>query len=70
MHPWILEGLPDKVKEHHKRIFQKTDDRKLQKEATETAVQGFPPEAKQKSIHQIVRDIRTPAPLPVQTDDR
>lgn len=43
-HEWILEGLPPKVLVHHKRMFGVKDDKSNLREATLTAIQGFPPD--------------------------
>jgi len=33
-HPWILEGLPDKVLKHHKKMFGHVDNKEKIKEMT------------------------------------
>ena len=57
-HPWIHEGLPEKVLQHHIKMFNQPEDNKLIKKATRTDIQGFPPNAQQQSIYDIVRQIR------------
>jgi len=37
-HPWILEGLPEKVLKHHTKMFGNTDNNETLKKATLTAV--------------------------------
>lgn len=57
-HDWILEGLPEKVLVHHQRMFGGKDDKVNLKEASLTAVQGFPEEANSKTIYDIVSELR------------
>ena len=57
-HEWILEGLPEKVLVHHQRMFGGKDDKMNLKEASLTAIQGFPEEANTKSIYDIVAELR------------
>lgn len=54
-HTWILEGLPPKVLQHHQRMFGFRDDKTNIKEATLTAIQGFPPDAETNSIFNILK---------------
>lgn len=42
-HEWILEGLPEKVLQHHKKMFGHKDDLSMIDRATNTDIQGFPP---------------------------
>lgn len=58
-HEWILEGLPEKVLVHHQRMFGGRDDKVNLKEASLTAVQGFPEEANTKTIYDIVAEMRS-----------
>lgn len=57
-HEWILEGLPEKVLVHHRRMFGGREDKLNLKEASLTAVQGFPEEANSKSIYDIVNELK------------
>ena len=57
-HEWILEGLPQKVLVHHQHMFSGREDKINLKEASLTAVQGFPEEANSKSIYDIVAELR------------
>ena len=57
-HEWILEGLPEKVLVHHQRMFGGKEDKINLKEASLTAVQGFPEEANTKTIYDIVAELR------------
>ena len=57
-HEWILEGLPEKVLVHHRRMFAGKEDKMNLKEASLTAVQGFPEEANTKSIYDIVSELK------------
>ena len=56
-HDWILEGLPEKVLQHHKKMFCQPEDRRLLQRATKTEIQGFPPNAQAQSIYEIVDEI-------------
>lgn len=57
-HPWILEGLPEKVLKHHNKMFGHADNKKYVTEMTFTPIQGFPRSKKDQTIHEIVREIR------------
>ena len=57
-HEWILEGLPEKVLVHHQRMFGGKDNKINLKEASLTAVQGFPEEANTRTIYDIVAELR------------
>ena len=57
-HPWILEGLPEKVLKHHRKMFGIDDNKEQLKDATMTKIQGFPKDQKEKTIHQIVEEIQ------------
>ena len=57
-HPWILEGLPEKVLKHHQRMFNEPDKKKMITEFTFTDIQGFPKNKKDQTIQQIVKEIR------------
>lgn len=57
-HEWILEGLPEKVLQHHKKMFCQPEDRRLLQRATKTEIQGFPPNAQTQSIYEIVDEIQ------------
>ena len=57
-HEWILEGLPEKVLVHHRKMFGGLDDKMNLKEASLTGVQGFPEEANTKTIYDIVAEMR------------
>jgi len=63
-HEWILDGLPDKVLIHHKRMFNGKDDKSTLKKACLTSIQGFPPEAEAKSIQDVVADLKKSDPQP------
>ena len=54
-HPWILEGLPQKVLIHHQRMFGQKEDKTTLREATLTAIQGFPKDAKTGSIFEVIK---------------
>lgn len=45
-HPWILEGLPEKVLKHHRKMFGRADDKTKTREMTCTEIQGFPKDKK------------------------
>jgi hypothetical protein len=57
-HEWILEGLPEKVLVHHQRMFNGKEDKINLKEASLTQIQGFPENAANKSIYEIVNDLK------------
>lgn len=57
-HEWILEGLPEKVLVHHQRMFSGKEDKMNLKEASLTNIQGFPENAANKSIYEIVHDLK------------
>ena len=57
-HPWILEGLPEKVLKHHKKMFGYKDDKAKMRQLTHTDIQGFPKDKKDQSIHDILQEIR------------
>ena len=37
-HPWILEGLPEKVLKHHQKMFGNNDNKNLLRDATYTKI--------------------------------
>jgi len=41
-HPWILQGLPDKVLKHHEKMFKDTRSNDTISKYTLCPVQGFP----------------------------
>lgn len=49
-HPWILQGLPENVLAHHKKMFGYKDDRTKMRKLTHTAIQGFPKEKREVTI--------------------
>jgi hypothetical protein len=57
-HPWILDGLPEKVLKHHNKMFGHQDNKKILREMTYSEIQGFPKDKKNQSIHDIVREIQ------------
>jgi len=57
-HEWILEGLPDKVLQHHKKMFSVPEDKRTLKKATQSEIQGFPANAQSQSIYEIINEIR------------
>ena len=57
-HPWILEGLPEKVLKHHRKMFGSEDNKEQLKNATLSKIQGFPKDQKDKTIHEIVDEIK------------
>ena len=57
-HDWILEGLPDKVLQHHKKMFSTPEDHLSLQQATMTDIQGFPPNAQNQSIYEIVEEVK------------
>ena len=57
-HDWILEGLPEKVLQHHKKMFSTPEDHLSLKQATMTDIQGFPPNAQSQSIYEIVEEVK------------
>lgn len=66
-HEWIVEGLPDKVLQHHLKMFaftpskqtkERREDATLIAEATEADIQGFPPDAQTKTIYEIINEIK------------
>jgi dual specificity tyrosine-phosphorylation-regulated kinase 2/3/4 len=57
-HEWILEGLPDKVLQHHKKMFNTPEDILSLQQATLTDIQGFPPHAQAQSIYEIVEEVK------------
>lgn len=57
-HPWILEGLPEKVLKHHRKMFGSDDNKRELEKATKAKIQGFPKDEKEKTIHEIVKEIK------------
>lgn len=55
-HPWILEGLPEKVLKHHTKMFNNNQSSEIIKKATSTPIQGFPQDKKNITIHQMVAE--------------
>lgn len=57
-HEWILSGLPQNVLVHHSHMFSGRDERESLRKATMTDIQGFPTDANQQSIGEIVRELK------------
>lgn len=57
-HPWILDGLPQKVLEHHMKIFSDKEDPKFMFKMTHTEIQGFPENAEAQTIYQMIEEVR------------
>lgn len=68
-HEWILQGLPDKVLQHHMKMFAfpktatvgvpRQEDKGVIQEASGREIQGFPPNAQNQTIYEIVAEIQT-----------
>jgi hypothetical protein len=58
LHPWILEGLPNKVLDHHKKMFNQENDPKFIFKMTHQDIQGFPTNAQGQSIYEIIEEIK------------
>lgn len=64
-HDWILQGLPEKVLWHHKKMFAfpkgantKREDKTMIKQSSKKEIQGFPPNAQSQTIYEIVESIQ------------
>ena len=60
-HDWILQGLPEKVLKHHLKMFafpkgsnSKKEDKTAIKQSSRKDIQGFPPNAQNHTIYEIV----------------
>lgn len=57
-HPWILHGLPENVLDHHMKMFNQPEDPKLIFKLTHSEIQGFPENAQNQSIREIIQEIK------------
>lgn len=60
-HPWILQGLPDKVLRHHKKMFGRPHETNHLVTATNEPIQGFPPNHEQVSMSNLISRLGTPS---------
>lgn len=56
LHPWILEGLPEKVLKHHTKMFGTNESKDVLSKATITPIQGFPPDKKDVTINDMIEE--------------
>lgn len=57
-HPFILQGLPDKVLRHHNKLFSSQGSSDVIKQATLTDIQGFPKDKREVTIYDMVQEVK------------